>query len=198
MGSTERIKKLKMHTRKNILDAALQIVKQDGWAALSMRRTAGLIDYTAPIIYEYFGSKEALIGELIEGAMLKLSNQLSRASKAAKTPLEKISSMWLVYWEFAFREKALYKAMFGIQVDCNEHICAGLDKLCSLFLPLIKAMGIKTGELIRWYRRYWSSVHGLISLSLLYPDEAFPEDRAILIDAVEDLNKQLQFAGQLN
>jgi len=52
MGSKERIARLKEDTRSNILDAALDIVKEDGWQALSMRKIADKIEYTAPIIYE--------------------------------------------------------------------------------------------------------------------------------------------------
>jgi hypothetical protein len=37
MASKDRILRLKEETRVNILDASLQIVKQEGWNALSMR-----------------------------------------------------------------------------------------------------------------------------------------------------------------
>ena len=48
MGSKERIQRQKEDTRKRILDAALQIVRQEGWNALSMRKIADAIKYTAP------------------------------------------------------------------------------------------------------------------------------------------------------
>ena len=58
MASKDRILRLKEETRINILDASLQIVKEEGWQALSMRKIADVIeDYTAPIIYEYFRTK---------------------------------------------------------------------------------------------------------------------------------------------
>ena len=43
---------MKEQTRVNILDAAYDIVKDEGWQALSMRKIADKIEYTAPIIYE--------------------------------------------------------------------------------------------------------------------------------------------------
>jgi len=52
MASKDRILRLKEETRCNILEAALQIVKEEGWQALSMRKIADMIEYTAPIIYE--------------------------------------------------------------------------------------------------------------------------------------------------
>ena len=64
MGSKERITRLKAQTRVNILDAAHDIVKDEGWQALSMRKIADKIEYTAPIIYEYYANKEAILLEL--------------------------------------------------------------------------------------------------------------------------------------
>jgi AcrR family transcriptional regulator len=64
MASKDRILRLKEETRINILSAALQIVKEEGWQALSMRKIADVIEYTAPIIYEYFANKEAILLEL--------------------------------------------------------------------------------------------------------------------------------------
>ena len=57
MASKDRILRLKEDTRMNILKAALQIVKEEGWPALSMRKIADVIEYTAPIIYEYFSNR---------------------------------------------------------------------------------------------------------------------------------------------
>lgn len=75
MGSKDRIARLKEETRINILKAALEIVQTEGWQALSMRKIADAIEYTAPIIYEYFANKEAIILELTRQGYLKLSKQ---------------------------------------------------------------------------------------------------------------------------
>ena len=50
MASKERIARLKEDTRMSILKAALHIAKEEGWEALSMRKIADAIEYTAPII----------------------------------------------------------------------------------------------------------------------------------------------------
>ena len=48
MGSKERIHRLKEQTRVNILDAAYDIVKDEGWQALSMRKIADKIKHLVP------------------------------------------------------------------------------------------------------------------------------------------------------
>ena len=69
MASKERIQRLKDETRTNILEASIDIVKEEGWQALSMRKIADKIEYTAPIIYEYFANKDAILTNLPGRAM---------------------------------------------------------------------------------------------------------------------------------
>lgn len=64
MASKDRIQRLKDENRSNILEASLQIVKEEGWQSLSMRKIADIIEYTAPMIYEYFANKDAILTEL--------------------------------------------------------------------------------------------------------------------------------------
>lgn len=79
MGSKERIHRLKEQTRVNILDAAYDIVKDEGWQALSMRKIADKIEYTAPIIYEYYANKEAILLELTKKGFMLLSARMQEA-----------------------------------------------------------------------------------------------------------------------
>jgi AcrR family transcriptional regulator len=105
MASKDRILRLKEETRVNILDAALQIVKEEGWQALSMRKIADVIEYTAPIIYEYFANKEAILLELTRKGYLKLSKELRGSKRSALSPAGQLEAMWLAYWNFAFANK---------------------------------------------------------------------------------------------
>ena len=54
MSQTRR--KRHIRTKQAILDAALEIISEDGPNALSMRNLADRIDYSAAGIYEYFAS----------------------------------------------------------------------------------------------------------------------------------------------
>jgi len=105
MGSKDRIQKLKDDTRCNILGASLEIVKEEGWSALSMRKIADKIDYTAPIIYEYFNNKDAILKELTRIGYIKLANEIEEARDKFTDPAEQLEAMWMAYWNFAFKEK---------------------------------------------------------------------------------------------
>src|ERR1700760_228306 len=98
MGSKERIHRLKEQTRVNILDAAHQIVKKEGWQALSMRKIADKIEYTAPIIYGYFENKDALFFEFTRKGYLCLAERLRAAKARHRLPARQLEAMWLAYW----------------------------------------------------------------------------------------------------
>src|ERR1700710_2145179 len=120
MASKDRILRLKEETRCNILDAALQIVKEEGWQALSMRKIADEIEYTAPIIYEYYSNKGAILLELTRKGFLLLARVLQAAKDKHRLPAKQLEAMWLAYWNFAFAEKELYQVMYGVETSCCE------------------------------------------------------------------------------
>src|ERR1700710_2239218 len=132
MASKDRILRLKEETRINILDAALQIVKEEGWQALSMRKIADAIEYTAPIIYEYFANKEAILLELTRKGFLILSKNLQEAKSRHRLPAKQLEAMWFAYWNFAFANKELYQVMFGVQTSCS---CELVNNLAEAEMP---------------------------------------------------------------
>src|SRR6202000_1158661 len=128
MASKDRILRLKEETRINILDASLQIVKEEGWQALSMRKIADVIEYTAPIIYEYFSNKDAILVELTRKGFLILAKDLEEAKSKHRLPGKQLEAMWFAYWNFAFANKELYQVMFGVQTSCSCELVNSLEE----------------------------------------------------------------------
>lgn len=191
MASKDRILRLKEETRCNILEAALQIVKEEGWQALSMRKIADVIEYTAPIIYEYFSNKEAILLELTRQGYLKLSRELEQARDRHRLPAKQLEDMWLTYWNFAFANKELYQGMFGITTSCACEMVNKLpeaEKPYELFSAVIgEIMNIDDldGDIIcTKYYTFWSVVHGLVSINLLSRGSSDEINRQVLKDAI--------------
>jgi len=194
MASKDRILRLKEETRINILDAALQIVKEDGWQALSMRKIADVIEYTAPIIYEYFANKEAILLELTRKGYLILAKDLQEAKSEHRDPAKQLEAMWLAYWNFAFANKELYQGMFGVTTNFS---CEMVNKLPEADLPwelfievigvLINVTDMDSAVICTKYYTFWSVVHGLVSINLLsrgYSDEI---NRIVLRNAISGI-----------
>jgi len=197
MGSKERIQRLKDETRVKILDAALQIIKEEGMQALSMRKIADIIEYTAPMIYEYFANKEAILSELAGIGYLKLAKQVKEAKEQEKTPAKQLEAMWLAYWHFAFAEKELYQLMYGIGTACcqmqKSFQCA--DSHTQLINEAIREImkdKKPTDTLIcRKYFTYWSIIHGLISINLVNKGNGEETNQQVLKDAIDGITRSL-------
>lgn len=174
MASKDRIQRLKEETRINILDASLQIVKEEGWQALSMRKIADVIEYTAPIIYEYFANKEAILLELTRKGFLILSNDLREAKSKHRLPEKQLEAMWFAYWNFAFANKELYQGMFGVQTNCSCDLINNLAESETPYTLFSEVIGelmhiddLDSDLICTQYYTFWSVVHGLISINIL-------------------------------
>jgi AcrR family transcriptional regulator len=198
MGSKERIQRIKEETKANILEASLEIVKEDGWQALSMRKIADKIEYTAPIIYEYFANKEGILLELTRKGNGILLQDLKDACSKFENAAGQLEAMWIAYWDFAFKHTQLYQLMFGVDMSCCE-----LTKSLPEAEAARKLLWSKISELMdtehpaeeivcRKYYTFWSIIHGLISINLTRRGTANDEmNQHILKDAIHGIIKTI-------
>ena len=195
MGIIERKQRLREKTRKNILDAALVIVNNEAWQALSMRKIAEIIEYTAPVIYEHFRNKEAILSELTSRGYQKLTVLMESAKKAQATAVQQMEAMWLAYWEFAFTDKESYKLMFGVTTPC-----------CDMQLPnsnypyeavrdtIISLGGYHNAEeeiILSKYYSYWAMAHGLIAITLINKGATEYINKGILIREIQAITNSI-------
>src|ERR1700748_2580409 len=187
MASKDRIQRLKEGTRSNILEASVKIAKVEGWQALSMRKIADEIEYTAPMIYEYFANKEAILSELTLKGFSLLAQELTKAKAKHRLPAKQLEAMWMAYWNFAFAEKEYYQLMFGVEMNCcimMKSKCPELEYPSHLMSEVIRALLNKEDateeEIDIWYYTFWSVIHGLVSLNFVRKLEADDISKQVL------------------
>ncbi|MTH15836.1 TetR/AcrR family transcriptional regulator [Flavobacterium sp. LC2016-01] len=180
MGIIERKLRNRENIRNTILTAALEIVKKEGWHSLSMRKIAQIIEYTVPVIYEYFASKDALLNELTKTGFKRLAAVLQKARILEDQPGQKLKKMWTAYWDFAFAQSEFYQLMFGIDTHCcQEKVILDDDENPSkMFLSVlaeIQGVDASDQQVSSQYFAMWSAVHGLIAINMVNPQnsEAF-------------------------
>ena len=197
MASKERIQRLKDDTRVNILDAAFKIVKKESWQALSMRKIADEIEYTAPIIYEYFANKEAILQELTKKGYILLSADLQAAKDKHRLPAKQMEAMWLAYWDFAFAEKELYQLMYGVEVNCCvfEKNFPEIQNPANLLWDVVEELMAGTNptedDICKQYYTFWSVVHGLVSINIVKKGVSDELNQQILRNAITGIIKSI-------
>jgi len=197
MASKDRIARLKEENRINILDAALDIVKEEGWQSLSMRKIADRIEYTAPIIYEYYPNKEGILLELTRRGYQILCQDINKVISTETDPTRRLEAMWIAYWDFAFANKEFYQLMYGVDMNCCEikKSLSEAEALQKLFSTAIK--DVMTDEnpsedlVCRKHYTFWSIIHGLISINLVNKGRGQEMNQHILHDAIKGIIKYI-------
>lgn len=200
MGIAERRLRQKEETRTMILNTAWQMVKEDGWQSLSIRKIADAIEYSVPVIYDHFENKEAILLEFGKEGFGLLIRRLQQAKKKSTDPADQLRSMADAYWKFAFRNKEYYQLMFGIGIACCEtdkcipEESAFRNLVMEPIVTIMSKGGTQNGNTACLkYHTFWSVMHGLISIKMMsYTEIADELNKLVLDDAIEGFIKNLE------
>ncbi|QHT71270.1 TetR/AcrR family transcriptional regulator [Rhodocytophaga rosea] len=170
MGVIERRQRQKENIRTGILQAARNIATKENWQAVTIRKIADEIEYTAPIVYEYFENKEAvLLAIALEGAEILLE----KISNVALTedPKARLIQFAQAHWQFACEHPEVYKLMFGFEwlpshPEARPKIALQVRKI---FLDTLSEISGVTDEtkLESFSFNYMCILHGFTSLIML-------------------------------
>ncbi len=113
MVSAQRRARAKENIRRAILDAARELFATEDYKAVSMRRLADKIEYSATAIYLHFKDKEEILFHLIEEGFSMLSERLEAIS--VDDPVERLREGARVYFDFALSQPHYYRLMFQLE-----------------------------------------------------------------------------------
>lgn len=82
--------------REAILSAALSLIEASGAEAVSMANLARCTGLSRPAIYQYFASREHVLGEVMMNDMADISNEIDRLLGPLQDPLEQVR-VWMHY-----------------------------------------------------------------------------------------------------
>jgi AcrR family transcriptional regulator len=100
--------------RESILEAAWRLVNEEGWQSLSIRKIADAIEYSAPVVYDHFENKEAILFEFNKLGFKLLGDKIKEAKDQHTSATEQLEAMAYAYWDFAFQNQEYYQVMFGL------------------------------------------------------------------------------------
>ena len=97
--------------RFRILETARLLFTQGGEAAVSLRRVAELIEFSATTIYLHFPNKEALVQEVCAMEFALFSRALQQAESTTDA-MERLRKMALLYVDFGLQHPEHYRVLF--------------------------------------------------------------------------------------
>ncbi|HKB43977.1 MAG TPA: TetR/AcrR family transcriptional regulator [Chitinophagaceae bacterium] len=198
MSIAERRLRQKDEVRSSILSTAWQMVKEDGWQSVSIRKIADAIEYSVPVIYDHFENKEAILMEFAKDGFRLLSKKIQSAKEKYNNPVEQLRTVADAYWNFAFKNKEYYQLMYGLgMAGCEIEKCfPERADFRSLVMEPITAIISKSknpgvNPCLKYYT-FWSILHGLISIKSMRNSNVLDEvNKMVLDDAIEGFIKNL-------
>jgi AcrR family transcriptional regulator len=195
MGMGERKERQRELLRRQILEAAREILLKEGPAKLSMRGIAGRIEYSPTTIYLYFKNKNEILYRLCEEALERLFEILDDSGSDETSPIFRLRAALRAFIDFGFNEPDRYRIIFMSEISGYVSAAAFLekDKIGSRLLEIVRlrledalaeaGSGIDP-ECV--FQALWANCHGMVSLLISLPDFPWVE-REKLIETSLDI-----------
>ncbi len=162
--------------RRDLIDAALELVEVSGTRGLSWREIGRRAGVSHSAAYRHFANKEELLAAVAEQGFRSLTERMVEQMAGAPDDVAKrLEAMAIAYVEFAAENPAHFRVMFGRDVpDINKHsaLREAHDVTDGLFragvAEVLEEVG-KTGvevDVDLFGLMAWSLVHGLASLTV--------------------------------
>lgn len=167
--------------RGRILDTALEIIIDEGFDSLSVRKIASKIGVTATTIYNYYKNKDELNLMIRLRGFAALHDLLLERAEPFGTPEDRIMAMIRGYAEFGITNSSYYEIMFSLNTPkyldyrgTPIEALASREKQVALSCMALFTEAISdyasdlNGEkaLYIWDQvvMFWSDLHGMITL----------------------------------
>jgi AcrR family transcriptional regulator len=159
--------------REQVVAASLTLIEEQGIAALSLREVARRAGVSHQAPYHHFGSKDALVAELVGRGFTRLSEMLESAERTRGTPARRLRLAARAYVDFALANPAAFRIMFRPELAdlsaCPSAGAAG-SRAYSVLLRLVdenfRGPCVGPDRLEAITTMHWSMVHGLSTLLL--------------------------------
>lgn len=191
VGIKERRERDKAATRQLILDAARDLLVEDGYDKITMRALAERIEYSPTAIYVHFADKDTLLTELSVCDFLEFTQKLAGSSPPDANPLSRLRFLGGAYIRFAMEHPSQYRHLFMTERELTEEAQAAKppEDAYALLLGTVQA-ALDAGELHESWADHphhvaqtlWSSMHGMVALRMTMPEKV-----AVPMVPLEDL-----------
>jgi AcrR family transcriptional regulator len=179
--------------RRNVVEAADQLLREEGPDALTVRRVAKKLDCSTKIIYTMFQGKDGLAEALYLEGCAGLAQAMARVPKAA-TPAAYLRDAALAYWTFALANPGYYLVMFGGAIPKYQPSASSIHTTATAFEIVVEMLqryreeqALALDDLALATQALWAALHGVVSLCLLGHFANQEKAKAVLERTVESI-----------
>ncbi|MFB7780764.1 TetR/AcrR family transcriptional regulator [Streptomyces bauhiniae] len=144
MRTVSRRARLRAQTSQEIEEESFVIIDEGGVHALSIAALARAMAMSAPAVYRYFPSRDALVAHLTTQAYQQLATAMSQAvAGSRRAPRAQVGLLVAAYRDWALRHRRRYGMLFGERPGDAPGDAAArtpLDKAMSLLIDLLVAL----------------------------------------------------------
>lgn len=150
-----------LFSKEEIIEAALEIVKQEGFQALTARALGAKLGTSSSPIFTKFQSIDEVQQEVLKSANQLYQNYLKEDMESKKYPPYKASGM--AYIRFAKENKELFKLLF-MRDRSHEKKDNNKEEIKPLIELIQKNTGLSEEKAYLLHLEIWIYVHGIATM----------------------------------
>jgi AcrR family transcriptional regulator len=170
-------------TRTRILDSALSLFTEQGFASTSLQQIADRLGLTKAALYYHFRSKDDLLEALVTPAISDLENLLDKYADSGKTPAERRHFMEDYLDYLLAHRRLLAFVVRDLASLAHPALSAGSQRRQARVNAMLAGDHLDFNEQIRVALAF----HGIGSVIAQNPDADAERLRAALMDAAQSL-----------
>jgi len=168
--------------RERIIEAALDLIVEEGFPALTMRRLATRMHMSAPNLYNFFTCKEEIFISIVIKGFQMLYDELDQSYRSCTHPSSRAQSLIGAYVRFGMTNKAYYDVMFTRPTPKHDDsVGTPYEKLSAIEYRIsrdIAALAMEAlkgiirepsvlsrDDIIHHMIKIWTMLHGMVSLA---------------------------------
>lgn len=148
-------------TREQIVQAALEIVRERGFEAVTARSVGARLASSPKVIFSLFCNMEELSAAVLQAAQERYRTYLAAEMASGRYPPYKGSGMG--YIRFAKEERQLFRLLF-MRDRTREQITDGKEELRPILAMVEQNTGLGEEEAYRFHLEMWLYVHGIATM----------------------------------
>lgn len=149
-----------MFTREEIIEAALDLTREKGIAAVTARGLGGKLGSSSKPIFGLFKNMEEIQQETFAAAHALYQSYLKEDMEKGEYPPYKASGM--AYIRFAREEKELFRLLF--MRDRSHEIIDDKKEIEPIIELLVKTTGLSEENAYMFHVEMWVYVHGIATI----------------------------------